>query len=61
MTAPLVSETRRITRQALALTPTPVGTATHGPIPHGEIVNALIETLGLRKIGVTAEVYAVGV
>jgi len=26
--------------------PTPLGTATHRPIPHAEVVEALIETLG---------------
>jgi hypothetical protein len=41
------------------LVPTPLGTATHRPIPHVEVVNALVDTLGLRKIGVAAEEYAV--
>ena len=58
-TATLIPATGLITRQQLALVPTPVGTATHRPIPHHEVVEALIETLGLRKIGVTAEEYAV--
>jgi hypothetical protein len=58
-TATLIPETGLITREQLALVPTPLGTATHRPIPHAEVVNALIETLGLRKIGVTAEEYAV--
>jgi len=59
MTATLLSETGKITRQELAMVPTPAGTATHRPIPHIEVVNALIDTLGLRKIGITAEEYAV--
>jgi len=58
-TATLIPETGLITREQLALVPTPLGTATHRPIPHVEVVNALIDTLGLRKIGVTAEEYAV--
>ena len=58
-TATLIPETGLITRQQLAMVPTPLGTATHRPIPHHEVVEALIDTLGLRKIGVTAEEYAV--
>jgi hypothetical protein len=57
--ATLIPETGLITRQQLATIPTPLGTATHRPIPHAEVVNALVETLGLRKIGVVAEQYAV--
>lgn len=57
--ATLIQETGLITRQQLATVPTPLGTATHRPIPHHEVVEALIETLGLRKIGVTTEEYAV--
>jgi hypothetical protein len=58
-TATLIPETGLITRQQLATVPTPLGTATHRPIPHHEVVEALVETLGLRKIGVAAEEYAV--
>jgi hypothetical protein len=36
----------------LALIPTPLGTDTHRPIPHIEVVNAIIETLGFRHIAV---------
>jgi len=50
---------RTIPREELALVPTPPGTATHRPIPHQEIVQALIETLGFRHIGVVADEYAV--
>jgi hypothetical protein len=46
-------------RPQLALVPTPPGTATHRPIPHHEVVNALVETLGFRHIGVVSERYAV--
>jgi hypothetical protein len=39
--------------------PTPPGTAIHKTIPHVEVVNALVETLGFRHIGVVREEYAV--
>ena len=52
-------EGRTILREALALVPTPVGTETHRPIPHQEVVQALIETLGFRHIGVVHDEYAV--
>ena len=39
--------------------PTPPATETHRPIPHHEIVQALIETLGFRHIGVVHDEYAV--
>ena len=55
----LLASNGRIPRDELVLVPTPPGTATHRPIPHAEVVNALVDTLGLRKIGVTAEEYAV--
>ena len=48
-----------IPREALALVPTPPSTATHQPIPHHEVVQALIETLGFRHIGVVQDEYAV--
>ena len=50
---------RTIGREELALVPTPPATETHRPIPHHEIVRALIETLGFRHIGVVHEEYAV--
>jgi Domain of unknown function (DUF932) len=52
-------EGRTIPREALALVPTPAGTETHRPIPHHEVVQALIETLGFRHIGVVHDEYAV--
>ena len=52
-------EGRTIPRESLALVPTPVGTETHRPIPHHEIVQALVETLGFRHIGVVHDEYAV--
>ena len=52
-------EGRTIPREALALVPTPPATATHRPIPHQEVVQALVETLGFRHIGVVKDEYAV--
>src|SRR5437899_1538006 len=50
---------RTIGREELTLVPTPAATETHRPIPHHEIVQALIETLGFRHIGVEHDEYAV--
>jgi Domain of unknown function (DUF932) len=50
---------RTIGREELALVATPPATETHRPIPHHEIVRALIETLGFRHIGVVHDEYAV--
>lgn len=50
---------RKLNRERLALVPTPPGTATHRPVPHIEVINALVETLGFRHIGIHAEEYAV--
>src|SRR4051794_1682347 len=54
-----LSSTGKLDRPALALVPTPPGTATHRPVPHIEVVNALVETLGFRHISVINEEYAV--
>ena len=43
----LIASARKLSREELALVPTPAGTATHKPIPHAEVVNAIIETLGI--------------
>jgi hypothetical protein len=43
---------RTIGREQLARVPTPVATETHQPVPHRETVQALVETLGFRRIGV---------
>lgn len=51
--------TSRITREELALIPAPIATATHQPIAHINIVQALIESLGFRHINVTGDEYAV--
>jgi hypothetical protein len=50
---------RTIGREELTLVPTPPATETHRPIPHHEIVQALVETLGFRHIGVVHNEYAV--
>ena len=55
----LISYGGKLTREQLALVPTPPGTATHRPIPHGEVIGALIETMGFRHIGVVKDEYAV--
>jgi len=55
----LIASTAKLTRQQLAAVPTPLGTATHRPVPHAEIVEALVETLSFRHIGVVQEEYAV--
>jgi len=49
----------KITREELKVVPTPAGSATHQPIPHFEIVGALVETLSFRQISVVREEYAV--
>jgi hypothetical protein len=50
---------RTIGGEELTLVPTPAATETHRPIPHHEIVQALVETLGFRHIGVVHDEYAV--
>ena len=55
----LLSQTGKLTREQLALVPTPPGTATHRPIPHVDVVQALVETLGFRHLGIHREEYAV--
>jgi hypothetical protein len=52
-------DTERISREQLVLLPTPAGTDTHKVIPHIEVVNAIIETLGFRHIAVHKDEYAV--
>jgi len=49
---------KKITREELALVPTPLGTRTHKPIPHIDVVQALVETLGFRNIQVVRDEYA---
>src|SRR5258705_5722745 len=49
----------KITREELKVMPTPRGSSTHRPLPHFEIVGALVETLNFRQISVVREEYAV--
>lgn len=51
--------TQKISRGELALIAAPQGTRTHKPIAHIDVVNAVIETLGFRKIAVLRDEYAV--
>ena len=48
-----------IKRAELAQIPVPPETLTHKPVPHHQIVESLIETLGFRHIGVVDEQYAI--
>jgi len=49
----------KIGRPELAQIPVPEATSTHKPVPHHTIVEALVETLSFRHIGVVNEEYAV--
>lgn len=49
----------KIGRTELAQISVPEATRTHRPVPHHEIVKALVETLSFRHIGVVNEEYAV--
>ena len=53
------SGSRKLSREELKAITTPEGTLTHRPVPHHEIVTALVETLGFRHIGVVRDEYAV--
>src|SRR3954469_16027673 len=55
----LMAYAGKLSRDQLGLVPTPQATATHKPIPHIEVINGLIETLGFRRIAVTKDEYAV--
>lgn len=59
MSATLLSTTGKITRSELQQIPAPAATSTHQPIPHCEIVEALVETLSFRHIQVVRDEYAV--
>jgi hypothetical protein len=58
-TSTLISCTGKITRAELAQVPTPLSTATHVPIPHAAVVEALVDTLSRRQISVVDEEFAV--
>lgn len=49
----------KVNREFLKTLPLPEATRTHQPIPHLQIVEALIETLAFRHIGVVRDEYAV--
>lgn len=51
--------TTLITRADLAEINAPIGTRTHQPVRHIDVVNAVIETLGFRRINVIRDEYAV--
>jgi hypothetical protein len=51
--------TSKVSREELKLIPVPDSTRTFKPIPHHEIVDALVEALGFRYIGVVRDEYAV--
>lgn len=59
METTLIGKEGTITRDQLAAVPTPEGTLTHKPVPHIEVVEALIETLGFRHIDVEKDEYAI--
>jgi|SRR5581483_8474964 len=48
----------KMTRDELALLPVPEATRTHKPIPHIDVIQALIQTLGFRHLEVTRDEYA---
>ncbi len=51
--------TSRMSREELRAIPVPTETATYQPLPHHEIVEALIESLSFRHISVVRDEYAV--
>lgn len=51
--------THKISRDDLALIQAPAATRTHQPVAHIDVVKAVIETLGFRKIAVVRDEYAV--
>ena len=53
--ATLISYDGKLSREQLALVLMPEGTATHKPVPHIDVDQAPIETLGFRHIGVVRD------
>jgi hypothetical protein len=51
--------TSRMSREELKAIPTPPGSSTYQPLPHHEIVDALIESLSFRHISIVDDEYAV--
>ena len=58
-TSTVISCTGTITRAELAPVPTPPSIATHVPIPHAAVVEALVGTPSHRQISVVDEEFAV--
>ena len=50
---------KKLAREELRAVPTPAATATHQPVPHLTMVEAVVETLGFRQIAVVRDEYAV--
>lgn len=48
----------RMNRDELSRLPVPLATRTHKPIPHGEIVQAITESLGFRGLQIVREEFA---
>jgi len=61
LSATLVSHcgTTKVSREELRTIPVPESTSTFKPIPHCEVVNALVEALSFRYISVVRDEYAV--
>ena len=55
----IVGPLSKMGRAELTQIPVPQATRTHRPVPHHEIVEALVETLSFRHVGVVIEEYAV--
>mgnify|MGYP005817667903 CR=1 FL=1 len=55
----MANYSQKLNREELALVPCPAPTLTHQTIPHSRIIQALIETLGFRHIGVVRDEYAI--
>lgn len=53
------SGTHKVTREDLMTIPAPVGTRTHQPLPHYEIVEVLEEALSFRYLKIVRDEYAV--
>src|SRR5215470_11099335 len=51
--------TTKVSREELKMISVPESTRTFKPIPHHEIVDAVVEALGFRYIGVVRDEYAV--
>ena len=52
-------DAKKVGRQDLLALPTPEPTDTHKPVPHAQVIQALIESLAFRKLDVIRDEYAV--